>query len=133
MVIDKVNGLSIPRYLVYDIVKYEGRDIGQEPFYPNRLDCIAKQITGKMMARIFTVERSQNCRFYPEPRNNAMRQGLIVKDREPFSVRPKNFWDVTQAGALLAPKFANSLAHEPDGLIFQPSLDVSVFTFFFSF
>ncbi|XP_037030418.1 mRNA-capping enzyme [Bradysia coprophila] len=103
MVIDKVNGLSIPRYLVYDVVKYEGRDIGQEPFYPNRLDCIQKQIT--------------------DPRNNAMRHGWIIKDREPFSVRPKCFWDVTQAGALLAPKFANSLAHEPDGLIFQPSLD----------
>lgn len=65
-----------------------------------------------------------------EPRNNAMRHGLIVKEREPFSVRPKFFWDVTQAGALLAPKFANSLAHEPDGLIFQPSLDVSDYYLF---
>lgn len=54
-----------------------------------------------------------------------MRHRLIVKEREPFSVRPKLFWDVTQAGALLAPKFADSLAHEPDGLIFQPSHDVS--------
>lgn len=50
MVIDKVNGLSIPRYLVYDVVKYEGRDIGQEAFAPNRLDCIAKQITGKIIS-----------------------------------------------------------------------------------
>lgn len=65
--------------------------------------------------------------IHSDPRNNAMRHGLIVKEREPFSVRPKFFWDVTQAGALLAPKFANSLAHEPDGLIFQPSLDVSLF------
>lgn len=56
---------------------------------------------------------------------------MIQKDREPFSVRPKLFWEVTQAKALLAPKFAKSLAHEPDGLIFQPSLDVSVVYIFY--
>lgn len=66
---------------------------------------------------------------YSEPRHEAMRRGLIQKNREPFSVRPKCFWDVNQARALLAPKFAKSLAHEPDGLIFQPSLDVSYIFF----
>lgn len=53
-----------------------------------------------------------------------MKFGLIDKQREPFSVRDKGFWEVTQAKKLLEPKFINGLGHEPDGLIFQPSQDV---------
>lgn len=52
-----------------------------------------------------------------------MKRGLINKIREPFSVREKQFWDVTQAKKLLGPKFTKNLGHEPDGLIFQPSAD----------
>lgn len=37
MIIDKVDGQNIPRYLVYDVVTFEGFDIGTQPFYPNRL------------------------------------------------------------------------------------------------
>lgn len=37
MIIDKVDGQNIPRYLVYDVVAFEGFDIGKQPFYPNRL------------------------------------------------------------------------------------------------
>lgn len=59
-------------------------------------------------------------------RFEAMRCGLIRKEREPFSVREKGFWDVIGAKKLLQPKFTEKLAHKPDGLIFQPSLDVSV-------
>ncbi|XP_055681575.1 mRNA-capping enzyme [Lutzomyia longipalpis] len=103
MVIDKVKGLSIPRYLIYDVIKYEDDDVGQMPFYPTRLKCIEENIIG--------------------PRYDCFRKGLIDKNREPFSVRHKMFWDVTQARALLGPKFASTLSHEPDGLIFQPSLD----------
>lgn len=55
MVIDKVNGLSIPRYLVYDVVKYEGQDIGQEAFHPNRLDCIGQRITGENTLSIINL------------------------------------------------------------------------------
>lgn len=50
--------------------------------------------------------------------------GRIDQQREPFSVREKGFWDVTQAKKLLEPKFTKGLGHEPDGLIFQPSQDV---------
>lgn len=53
-----------------------------------------------------------------------MQCGLINKEREPFSVRVKEFYDVIQAKKLLAPKFTDTLGHEPDGLIFQPSIDV---------
>lgn len=54
-----------------------------------------------------------------------MKEGLINRANEPFSVRLKDFWDITQTASLLSEKFAKSLSHEPDGLIFQPSKDVS--------
>lgn len=46
MVIDKVNGHNIPRYLIYDIIKYENEDIGKMPF-TKRLDYIKNRIIGK--------------------------------------------------------------------------------------
>lgn len=62
-----------------------------------------------------------------------MRRGLIVRQQEPFSVRLKNFYEVTQARALLGPKFAKNLSHEPDGLIFQPAMTVIVHLFILFF
>ncbi|KAJ9574877.1 hypothetical protein L9F63_007940, partial [Diploptera punctata] len=103
MVIDKVNGLDIPRYLAYDIIKFEDCDVGKLEFYPVRLSCIDKEIV--------------------QPRHQAMKEGLIDKATEPFSVRLKQFWDITQAASLLSEKFSRMLSHEPDGLIFQPSKD----------
>ncbi|XP_069698204.1 mRNA-capping enzyme [Periplaneta americana] len=103
MVIDKVNGQDIPRYLAYDIIKFEGCDVGKSPFYPIRLSCIEKEIVN--------------------PRHQAMKEGRIDKSTEPFSVRLKQFWDITQAGKLLGDEFSKMLSHEPDGLIFQPSKD----------
>lgn len=44
--------------------------------------------------------------------------------REPFSVREKSFWEITMAKKLLEDKFKKALGHEPDGLIFQPSIHV---------
>ncbi|XP_021922077.1 mRNA-capping enzyme [Zootermopsis nevadensis] len=101
MVIDKVNGQDIPRYLAYDIIKFDGCDVGRSAFYPVRLACIEKEIV--------------------QPRHQAMKEGRIDKSSEPFSVRLKQFWDITQAERLLSDKFSKMLSHEPDGLIFQPS------------
>lgn len=101
MVIDVVNNENIPRYLVYDIVKYEGQDVGKMPFYPVRLKCIAEEVI--------------------KPRYAAMEKGFINKIAEPFSIRNKEFWDVTQTASLLGEKFKKCLSHAPDGLIFQPS------------
>ncbi|KAJ8865971.1 hypothetical protein PR048_033495 [Dryococelus australis] len=111
MVIDKVNGKNIPRYLAYDIIKFEGQDVGQTPFYPVRLSCIEcvglaclqKEIVG--------------------PRHAAMIEQRIDRNKEPFGVRSKPFWSITQAHRLLEDKFSEQLSHEPDGLIFQPSKD----------
>lgn len=44
MVIDKVNGAEIPRYLCYDIISFEGQDVGKLEFYPRRLGCIENEI-----------------------------------------------------------------------------------------
>ncbi|KAJ8966402.1 hypothetical protein NQ317_009634 [Molorchus minor] len=101
MVIDKVDGKAIPRYLVYDIIKFEKLDVGKMPFYPTRLQCIENEII--------------------KARYMAMEHGLINKALEPFSIRKKDFWEITQAASLLGEKFAKALSHEPDGLIFQPS------------
>ncbi|XP_011182006.2 mRNA-capping enzyme [Zeugodacus cucurbitae] len=101
MVIDKLNGESIPRYLIYDIIKLTNYDIGSKPFYPDRLNCIKKEII--------------------EPRYEAITKRLINRPLEPFSIRNKDFWDIRQSGSLLGEKFSKSLLHVPDGLIFQPS------------
>lgn len=101
MVIDKDNGKSYPRYLVYDIIMLEGRDVSRQDFFPNRYNLIQNEIIeGRNQACLFTWAR---------------------KDREPFSVRAKSFYDVIQTRNLLSEKFTKCLSHEPDGLIFQPA------------
>lgn len=60
-----------------------------------------------------------------EPRVQAANRGLIFRQTEPFGVRHKEFWGIRTSSRLLGEKFAKSLAHDPDGLIFQPSMSVS--------
>lgn len=91
----------MPRYLIYDIIKISNRDMAKEPFFPSRLKCIEREIVG--------------------PRVKAIEKGIIHRPSEPFSIRNKEFWDIRQSASLLGEKFAKSLLHEPDGLIFQPS------------
>lgn len=52
MVIDKVNELTIPRYLVYDVLKFSGNDLMTFPFYPDRLNCIRCDVTGKTSPKL---------------------------------------------------------------------------------
>lgn len=99
MIMDKVGDKYVPRYLVYDIVKFEGIDVGGTHF-DRRLLCIQREIIG--------------------PRHMKMQQGLLDKSKEPFSVRAKQFWDIQTARKLLDGKFANEVSHVVDGLIFQP-------------
>lgn len=102
MVIDILNGERMPRYLIYDIIAYENENLALKSF-----DDRMKAIRDLIIA----------------PRHDAILKGKLNRNVEPFSVRLKDFWDVTQAAALLGPKFAKQLTHEPDGLIFQPKLD----------
>lgn len=102
MILDTVNGQNVPRYLVYDIVKFEGQDVGKTDFN-RRLLCIEKEIIGA--------------------RNTKISQGLLDKTKEAFSVRAKPFWDVSVARKLLDGHFASQVSHEVDGLVFQPVPD----------
>ncbi|KAI8034172.1 mRNA-capping enzyme [Drosophila gunungcola] len=101
MVLDKIGETVTPRYLVYDVVRISHRDVRDEPFYPNRLDYIKKDVIG--------------------PRILGMKHGIINQRLQAFSVRGKDFWDIWMSARLLGEKFSRTLAHEPDGLIFQPS------------
>uniref|UniRef100_A0A2M4BHL5 mRNA-capping enzyme n=1 Tax=Anopheles marajoara TaxID=58244 RepID=A0A2M4BHL5_9DIPT len=103
MVIDKVGKEQIPRYLVYDIIYFANREVRKRPFYPDRLGLIQRELI--------------------DSRTRAIQKGLIDRQQEPFGVRQKQFWDITQSKSLLGPKFTQTLGHEPDGLIYQPTLD----------
>jgi mRNA-capping enzyme len=107
MVIDEVGDQKFPRYLVYDIVRFEGEEVGQTNF-STRLLCIDKELV--------------------QTRARAMEEGKIDKKKEPFGIRAKQFWSLSETRTLLGPKFTKaSLGHEPDGLVFQPSDEVSIF------
>ncbi|XP_005362421.1 mRNA-capping enzyme [Microtus ochrogaster] len=100
MIIDKVNGQAVPRYLIYDIIKYNAQPVGDCDFNI-RLQCIEREIIS--------------------PRHEKMKTGLIDKTQEPFSVRPKPFFDINISRKLLEGNFAKEVSHEMDGLIFQPT------------
>lgn len=99
MIIDKVNGQAVPRYLIYDIIKFNAQPVGECDFNI-RLQCIEREIIS--------------------PRHEKMKTGLIDKTQEPFSVRPKQFFDISISRKLLEGNFAKEVSHEMDGLIFQP-------------
>uniref|UniRef100_A0A8C6RTK9 mRNA-capping enzyme n=1 Tax=Nannospalax galili TaxID=1026970 RepID=A0A8C6RTK9_NANGA len=99
MIIDKVNGQAVPRYLIYDIIKFNAQPVGDCDFN-TRLQCIEREIIS--------------------PRHEKMKNGLINKTQEPFSVRSKPFFDISISRKLLEGNFAKEVSHEMDGLIFQP-------------
>ncbi|XP_059121019.1 mRNA-capping enzyme-like isoform X2 [Peromyscus eremicus] len=99
MIIDKVNGQAFPRYLIYDIIKFNAQPVGDCDFNI-RLQCIEREIIS--------------------PRHEKMKTGLIDKTQEPFSVRPKQFFDINVSRKLLEGNFAKEVSHKMDGLIFQP-------------
>lgn len=101
MVIDKCQGKEYPRYLVYDVIMYDGKDVKNLYFYPDRYQIIENQII--------------------EGRKRAMMERRLIREREPFSVRLKEFWPLNKAEKLLGSDFAKKLTHKPDGLIFQPA------------
>ncbi|KAK8374884.1 hypothetical protein O3P69_009724 [Scylla paramamosain] len=101
---DPQTGMKYPRYLIYDAIRIQGRDIMQDTFHL-RYERIMTDII--------------------RPRKAAIEQGLLNKQKEPFGVRRKDFWEgnIHWTYKLLSPAFQSKLSHEPDGLIFQPELD----------
>jgi mRNA-capping enzyme len=71
MDVDPNSGQKIPRFLIYDIIKFESDDVGKVNFQI-RLQCITKEIISA--------------------RDEACRQGKLNKQIEPFSIRQKLFY-----------------------------------------
>ena len=74
LVIDTVGETKVPRYLIYDIIIYENEDVGKKPF-KERLDIIRRLIV--------------------DVRNKAISTRLIDRCLDPFSIRNKDFWDLS--------------------------------------
>jgi len=101
LVIDKDGDQLRPRYLIYDIIKFEGQDVGLTDL-DRRLLCVEKELI--------------------QPRNAATQSGKIDKTSEPFSIRKKDFFPIEQASWIME-KLVPKVTHETDGLIFQPLKD----------
>ncbi|KAK2560147.1 mRNA-capping enzyme [Acropora cervicornis] len=99
MVLDKENERSYPRYLVYDIVIFQGQEVGKQS-HEIRMLCIEKEIE---MARSLAAQ-----------------QGLFDKSTEPFSIRAKKFFSLEKTKWVLD-HWSPKLSHENDGLIFNPA------------
>ncbi|EFO19544.1 hypothetical protein LOAG_08948 [Loa loa] len=103
MIIEKVKGeagdiIDVPRLLIYDIIKFEGQNVGECDF-TTRLSCIREDII--------------------QPRRDALRTGRIRREKEPISIRNKDFWELEAVRKLFDEKFTRNVGHEIDGLIFQ--------------
>jgi len=101
MVHDKDGKRYIPRYLVHDVIMYDGQDVKKLPFHPDRHDILEQKIIGA--------------------RRKALEERRIIREDEPFSIRMKQSWDITMSQKLLQDKFRNNLPHELKGLVFIPS------------
>lgn len=99
-VVDQDKEKKIPRFLIYDLITYEGKDIGILPF-GQRLSMIEHKIINS--------------------RNEAIRTGKIDRSGEPFGVRQKPFYPLIKTKSLLSEEFTKQITHGIDGLIFQPA------------
>ncbi|CAF0976501.1 unnamed protein product [Brachionus calyciflorus] len=96
---DPSSNRKIPRFLIYDVVKFENEMMGQQNF-DLRMQCIDRELI--------------------QPRYKALSSGKINREMEPFSVRKKDFFPLMETKKLISPEFAKKLAHGIDGLIYQP-------------
>eukprot|EP00731_Ephydatia_muelleri_P011049 Em0005g1635a len=102
MVLDKVEGVVRPRYLIYDIMQFEGNSGVATWDHKKRLSCAEYELI--------------------QPRESTAMAGGLDKNSESFGVRVKGFWDLHKTKWILE-EFAPTLAHGTDGLIFSPAYD----------
>jgi mRNA-capping enzyme len=81
-------------------MQFDGNNEVSKCDHPRRMLCIEKELI--------------------QPREEGAKVGAINKSSEPFSVRAKPFWDVTQTRMILE-SYMPKLCHETDGLIFNPA------------
>ena len=103
MVIDRYPDSKRGRYLVYDIIKFDGQEVCKMNL-DIRFTCIALEII--------------------QPRTKHFEKRLADYGKEPFCILQKKFWDISHARNLLDGDFTKKLLHETDGLIFQPLDDI---------
>lgn len=99
MVIDEHEGRHFPRFLIYDFIVHEQ--------------------TEKLGLRDFDQRYGAIEKLIIEPRNRAIENMAIDREKEPFGIRRKGFWDISATAKVMHMK----TGHEHDGLIFQPVPD----------
>jgi mRNA-capping enzyme len=100
--IDPQTKQEYPRFLIYDALIFQGNLVGHCCF-ETRISCIQKEIIGA--------------------REEGKKRGLINRDIEPFGIRWKEFKSLLDPRwkKFMTKEFENSLFHETDGIILQPS------------
>ncbi|XP_065565375.1 mRNA-capping enzyme-like isoform X2 [Artemia franciscana] len=92
--------VEIYNFLIYDIISYNGDNVGEQ-FFWERLDFIQKRIM--------------------DPREEAKRNKLIIKGKESFGIRKKEYFQLRKKEKVFkGGSFIRQVAHDTDGLIFQP-------------
>ena len=103
MVIDDINGTKHNRFLIYDLITFNGQPFGQQQPYNTRLRAIDVEIIG--------------------PRNEERGRHPSMYSGAPFGVRLKEFYGVERTRHVVEVVMPG-LPHKNDGLIFSPSLKV---------
>ncbi|KAL7668311.1 hypothetical protein ACOME3_009017 [Neoechinorhynchus agilis] len=101
MVEDVVGDTRIPRFLIFDVLAFDGHPAGKELDYDKRSELIWREIM--------------------QPRYRAIIEyGTIDRSREPFRIQKKDFYNLRFTKQILHEMFRNEIPHQADGLIFQP-------------
>ncbi|CDW52813.1 mRNA capping enzyme [Trichuris trichiura] len=111
LVFDVFAGQKTPRYLIYDVIAYCG-DLVRERLFHDRHEIIRKRIIG--------------------PRTEALSSKRIVREREPFGIRQKPFFELScieKVGSNWKPAerlflfefkvLSMDVSHETDGVVLQ--------------
>eukprot|EP00124_Ichthyophonus_hoferi_P001248 Ihof_evm15s60 gene=Ihof_evmTU15s60 len=96
---DKNTGVKTCRFLIYDMVAFEGHLVGVEQPFTKRLHVAKKEIEG--------------------PRREY--ESRIDMRNEPFRVRVKNFYPIQETSSVVK-DIMPTLPHETDGLVLTPVL-----------
>lgn len=101
-IIDNADGSEEPTFWINDIITYNGQNVSTKTF-PHRLTLIFQSIVNI--------------------RNKAISNGHIKKIMQPFSIRNKYFFGLSEVNDLLSRNFIETIPHEIDGLLFLPEKD----------
>ncbi|CAF3647715.1 unnamed protein product [Rotaria socialis] len=101
-IIDNADGSNEPSFWINDIIMYNGQNVSKKTF-PQRLTLIFQSIVNI--------------------RNKVIGNSHIKKATQPFSIRNKYFFGLSEVNSLLSRNFIETIPHEIDGLLFLPEKD----------